>query len=546
MSEFIPRTAPFTEEQRAWLNGFFSGLMGMQHADSSGISRGGLQAVAEMGMSMSQTATLQAPPDQQDGDDFPWHDPALSLDERMELAQGQPLKRRVMAAMAQLDCGSCGYVCKSYAEALASGEESNQSLCSPGGKDTRQMIKLLLKQDVAEAGGVTDAPLRKEPLDAASPAAEQSGYTRKNPYPARLLESRKLNKQGSEKDVRHVVIDLDGSGMRYEVGDALGVYPVNCSELVMRILDKLGAGEMTPVHSPLGRQVPLFEALSYDCCLRDPSDELLALLASRTGCEIERTALRQWQDQGPPPGFDVLDALEAGSQARITADELMQTLTPLNPRLYSIASSMKHAGSQVHLTVGKVIYESEGRTRRGVASTMLAERMEIGSQVRVFVQPNHGGFTVPQEDSAPMIMVGPGTGIAPFLAFLQERAARQATGRNWLFFGDQRRHCDFLYEAELQEYLQSGVLTRLETAFSRDGEQKVYVQHLMREHAVELWRWLQEGGHFYVCGDAARMARDVERTLLQIIAEQGKINESRARLYLKELTSAGRYVRDVY
>ena len=143
MSEFIPRTAPFTEEQRAWLNGFFSGLMGMQHADSSGISRGGLQAVAEMGMSMSQTATLQAPPDQQDGDDFPWHDPALSLDERMELAQGQPLKRRVMAAMAQLDCGSCGYVCKSYAEALASGEESNQSLCSPGGKDTRQMIKLL-------------------------------------------------------------------------------------------------------------------------------------------------------------------------------------------------------------------------------------------------------------------------------------------------------------------------------------------------------------------------------------------------------------------
>jgi sulfite reductase (NADPH) flavoprotein alpha-component len=224
----------------------------------------------------------------------------------------------------------------------------------------------------------------------------------------------------------------------------------------------------------------------------------------------------------------------------------VETLAPLNPRLYSIASSMRKVDQQVHLTVGKVTFEKDGRLRKGTTSTMLADRLQPGDRLRVFVQPNHGGFTVPVNDDAPMIMIGPGTGIAPFIAFLQERDARRATGRNWLFFGDQHRACDFLYEQELEQYKQAGLLTRLDTAFSRDGSEKVYVQDRMRQNASELWSWLSAGGHVYVCGDAQRMAADVEQALLEIICEQGGMDASAAKAYLKELSASKRYVRDVY
>jgi sulfite reductase (NADPH) flavoprotein alpha-component len=207
---------------------------------------------------------------------------------------------------------------------------------------------------------------------------------------------------------------------------------------------------------------------------------------------------------------------------------------------------MKKVGDQVHLTVGKVSYHREGRLRKGVASTMLADRLEPGATVRVFPQPNHGGFTVPEDSAKPMIMVGPGTGIAPFMAFLQERDATAAAGHNWLFFGDQREAFDYLYEDELKAYHHRGLLTRLDVAFSRDSEQKVYVQDRMREHAVELWKWLKAGAYFFVCGDAARMANDVDRTLKDIIAQQGSVCDVEANAYVKQMIAERRYVRDVY
>ncbi len=528
MSSFIPDSAPFSEEQRAWLNGFFSGLMGIQPNMTPE------RALAAAGIVTEGVSPATEEPEE----DFPWHDSSLPIVERMELAEGEPLKGKLMAAMAQLDCGSCGYLCQTYSEAIATGEETNLTLCSPGGKETKQMLKKLLKEQAA-------APANNKPLTNGS-AKKADGWSRQNPFTARLLESVPLNGPGSAKDTRHVVIDLGGSGITYEVGDALGVYPTNCRDLAMAVVNRLAADPELTIESPSGKKKKLVDAIVEDCCLKDPSDELIELLASRSSSVEVRETLTKMMEDGVPEGVDVLDLLEISQHAPVTATEIMETFQPLNPRLYSIASSMKHAGDQVHLTVGTVSYRRQGRLRKGVASTMLAQRLSSGDPLRVFVQPNHGGFTVPANPDAPMIMVGPGTGIAPFLAFLQERAAGRYKGKNWLFFGDQHAACDFLYEHDLTHHLSTGTLSRLDTAFSRDGDAKIYVQDRMRENAGELWQWLQDGAHFFVCGDASRMAADVDRALIDIVAQQGNLSDTLANEYVAKLRSAKRYVRDVY
>lgn len=535
MSSFIPETAPFNKEQRAWLNGFFSGLTGIESAGTAG------EVLQAAGLTDQGVLTE---PEEEDDDDFPWHDSALPIVDRMEMAEGKPIKRKLMAAMAQLDCGSCGYVCQTYAEAIASGDEGNLTLCSPGGKETKQMIKRLLKEE-GDSGGSTNGASANGTATSSSNGSD-AGYSRSNPYPAPLIESRPLNKEGSAKDTRHVAIDLSGSGLKYEVGDALGVFPSNCGELVAQVIDQIGADPDLPVTGSAGESKPLRSVLCEDYCLKDPSDELIELVIDRAETDSSKQMMKTMLDEGVPEGFDVLDVLEASDCKSLTSTEFLETLEPLNPRLYSIASSMSKVGDQVHLTVGKVVYEREGRTRKGVASTMLADRVEPSSHVRVFTQPNHGGFTVPADASKPMIMVGPGTGIAPFLAFLQERDISGSAGKNWLFFGDQHEAFDFLYEDELKDYVDRDVLARLDTAFSRDGDNKVYVQDRMRENASELWSWLQEGAHFYVCGDASRMAKDVDRALVDICESEGGLSSDEAKAFVKKLADDKRYVRDVY
>ena len=530
MSSFIPDTAPFNKEQRAWLNGFFNGLMGIQ----PGMSAGEALAAANIGSPMAEA------PAAEEEEDFPWHDDSLPIIDRMELAEGKPLERRLMAAMAQLDCGTCGYVCQTYAEAIASGEESSLTLCSPGGKETKQMLKQLLKE---ESDNGSAAP-SNTPANGSSSETDPIG-TRKRPLLATLIESRRLNKDGSAKDTRHVAIDLNGSELQYDVGDALGIFPSNCGDLVKEIVTALGADPSAPVTSPMGNKKSLSEALCEDCCLKEPSDELLELLISHCDEKLKQP-FAAMLDDGAPEGFDVLDAVQLASCSTMSATEFVESLAPMNPRLYSIASSMKSVGNQVHLTVGKVTFEREGRERKGVASTMLADRVDPGTALRVFRQPNHGGFTVPSDPGTPMIMVGPGTGIAPFVAFLQERDATKAPGKNWLFFGDQRRDFDFLYEDDLSKYVESGLLNRLDTAFSRDGDKKVYVQDRMLENAAELWQWLQEGAYFYVCGDASRMAKDVHQTLIEIVSQHGSMSVEDATKFVKQLSDDKRYVRDVY
>lgn len=528
MASFIPDSAPFNEEQRAWLNGFFAGLMGVEAT-----APGTMQAAFDSAQSSGIIGLVPAAEEVQ-----PWHDSNLHIADRMELAKDRPLQDKLMAAMAQLDCGSCGYLCQTYGEAIANGNEKNLTLCSPGGKDTKQMIKLVLKETSVDKNVAHSHQVEQ--------STNQSDISRKNPFKAKLIESRLLNRSGSAKDVRHVAIDISGSGLKYSVGDALGIVPTNCHELVEEIIASIHAKPIDTVSDRWGMPKSLKDALCENCCLKDPTDELLELLIQRASDESGRETFRTMLADGVPIGTDVLDVLTIASSRNVTGQELVSTLAPLHPRLYSIASSMKSVGQEVHLTVGKVIYESSGRLRKGVASTWLADRVMPGDAIRIFVHGNHGGFTIPKDSDAPMIMVGPGTGIAPFIAFLQEREATGAKGPNWLFFGDRHKATDFLYEERLRNYCETGLLTRLDTAFSRDGDRKVYVQDKMIEQGQELWTWLERGAYFFVCGDASRMAADVDRTLISIVQAHGKKSHDEAREFVKKLTAARRYVRDVY
>lgn len=511
----IPESAPFNSEQRAWLNGFLAGWTGVSGANGAGAA---LDAVGGV-------ATLPAPEEAEEEEDHPWHDPNLAIDERLEMADGKPLKRRLMAAMAQLDCGACGYICQTYSEAIAAGDEKNLTLCSPGGKETAKTLKRLLKEEPAGGGAAANG----------APKKAESGYSRTNPYTAKVLACDNLNGDGSSKYTTHVEIDLGDSGLTYAVGDSLGVYPTNCTELVGELLEHLGQADNDTLR----------QKLTNELNLRDATDELLELLSAATPDADEELAVASLIDSDELDELDVLDVLRRAPSAKLGADEFAATLTEMAPRLYSIASSIKAHPGQVHLTVGKATTRIGDRLHKGVASTMFADRMAPGDPVRVFVQPSHG-FSVPADPSAPMVMVGPGTGIAPFRAFLEERKATAAPGKNWLFFGDQHAATDFIYEDELTELKTAGLLPKISLAFSRDQEQKIYVQDRMREAGAELWSWLDEGGYFFVCGDAKRMASDVDRALHDVVSEHGGKTPDEAKAYVDAMKQAGRYSRDVY
>ena len=506
----IPESAPFNEEQRAWLSGFFAGMTGIEELTAAGF---GGASTLDVGVAAAE----------EEEEDFPWHDDALGIDERMELAADRPQDRKLMAAMAQLDCGSCGYLCQTYAEAIATGAESNLTLCTPGGKETAKMLKKLVKLGgEIPAGGV------------AATAAVEEGYTRKNPFAAKLIKSEKLTGEASNKDVRHVEIDLSGSGIHYEVGDALGLYATNCTELVDQLLGHCDDVEARHADSMSTRD------------LSAVTDELVELFQANVAATAEVQRLEKLvEDDDQIDELDVLDFLQMFSETRVSADAIMEALPELNPRLYSIASSLKAHPDQVHLTVGKVTYQKNERLRKGVASTFLADRVQEGGSDNVFVQKSHG-FTIPADDSSPMIMVGPGTGIAPFLSFLQERSVRKASGDNWLFFGDQQAATDFLYQEQLEKWHREGLLNKLDTAFSRDQEEKIYVQDRMRENGAQLFQWLEAGGSFFVCGDASRMAKDVDKALHEIVQQQGALSVDDAKAYVKKLKAENRYCRDVY
>ncbi len=532
----LPQNAPFSPLQRAWLDGFLAGLLG----------DGGTDAAIANSAPSPDAVISGLPEAPAEPEDFPWHDPGLPLDERIALATGRRPERVLMAAMAQTDCGQCGYSCQVYAEAIASGGESDIGRCTPGGKATARKLKELVAELASPGVAVAPARPMASPIAAApspSPAPRATG----EPFPARLRTAQRLNRDGSEKDTRLVVLDTETGVEDYRVGDSLGVVARNCPDLVAAIIERLGAKPETAVLSPDGVERPLGQALAQFCEIRLPSDQAIEVLSSRAH-DIEESRVLQAMAEGypgaGPEDADLLDLLESFPSARPPLSELISALSPLKPRLYSIASSPLHGAGRIDLTVAAVRYEKRARRRTGVASTFLCDRVPEGMPISVYVHPA-AGMRLAAPDR-PVIMIGPGTGIAPFRAFLQEREATGARGRNWLFFGNPRRGTDFLFEDELTVWHRHGLLTRLDTAFSRDQEHKIYVQHRLLEHAAELWAWLEDCAHLYVCGDAERMARDVDRGLAYILAKEGRMEPPAAKAYLARLTAEGRYQRDVY
>jgi len=530
----VPESAPFTDEQRAWLNGFFAGLVSLDSAGVTALSPE--QSAALMPGALAPSGPLD------DGDDgeAPWHDQTLPMAERMSLAEGRPLRRRMMAAMAQQDCGQCGYSCEDYSNALILKSEERLNLCVPGGKDTARMLKKL-HEEIGSAPAAS-APAA-EVVPVAAKAEVEPGRSRDNPTRAAFLGRTRLNKPGSEKETWHIDIDLAGSGLDYVVGDSFGIFPTNDPALVDAVMRVIEA----PSDLAIGNRT-LRDVLTEDVSLSPAPDMLFQLISYLTGGARRQKAkaLAAGEDpDGDAATLDVLAALEKFPGIRPDPEAFIESLEPLQPRLYSISSSLRSNPGRVSLTVDSVRYKIGQRQRFGVASTFLSGRVASGAPLKVYVQKAHG-FGLPDDPNVPIIMIGPGTGVAPFRAFLHERMAARAPGRNWLFFGHQRSNFDFFYEDELAAMKERGVLTRLTLAWSRDGDEKIYVQDRMREVGRDLWAWLSDGAHIYVCGDAQRMAKDVERALVDVVAQHGARTAAAAVAFVADLKKAGRYQQDVY
>lgn len=374
-------------------------------------------------------------------------------------------------------------------------------------------------------------------------------FSRTNPFQAKVLKNINLNGTESSKETRHIELSLEGSGFSYNPGDALGIVPSNDPELVASILQEMNwnEGENVTVGKQ-GESLPLKSALTNYFEVTLLTKKILQQAAVLTDNEeLQKLVLVENAGQLKEYcyGRDLLDLLRDFGPWKASAQEMVSILRKMTPRLYSIASSISANPDEVHLTIGAVRYTSHGRDRKGVCSVLCAERVQEGDTLPVYVQANKH-FHLPETHEKDIIMVGPGTGIAPFRSFLQERAMNETSGRSWLFFGDQHAASDFLYQAELEKYQQDGVLAKLDTAFSRDGAQKVYVQHKMLEQGKELFEWLENGAYFYVCGDKEHMAKDVNEALIHVIEKEGTMSREEAEVYLKNMQKQGRYQRDVY
>ncbi|WP_458118602.1 assimilatory sulfite reductase (NADPH) flavoprotein subunit [Paenibacillus sp. Z6-24] len=384
--------------------------------------------------------------------------------------------------------------------------------------------------------------------DTAQPAAE-SPYSRTQPFPAEVLENLNLNGRGSSRETRHVELSLEGSGLQYEPGDSLGVYPENHPQLVDELIEAMDwNGNESIVINKSGDHLSVRDALLRHYEISVLTKPLLEKVAGLADHEQLYDLLEEGREQDLRAylnGRDLLDFVQDYSLKGIPADEFLSLLRKMPSRLYSISSSMKAAPDEVHLTVRKVEYEQHGRQRYGVCSVHLAERLQPGDTLPVYIQHNEN-FKLPHDASTPIIMIGPGTGVAPFRAFMMEREETGAEGKSWLFFGDQRFATDFLYQTEWQRWLKDGVLTRMDVAFSRDTDQKVYVQHRMMERSRELYEWIQEGAIVYVCGDEKNMANDVHLTLEKILVQEGNLSQEAAAEYMSNMLQQKRYQRDVY
>ena len=422
----------------------------------------------------------------------------------------------------------------------------------PAGEWMEQVIKALHERTAPQSGGhqvfVQEAAAGASmAVDAV--AAEPAVYSRTNPFEAEVLENLNLNGRGSEKETRHVELSLEGSNLHYEPGDSLGIYPENHPELVDTLIHEMGwkAEEPVPMNKK-GDICPLRQALLQNYEITVLTKPLLEQAAQLTGNPDLKRLLEPGREQELKDyinGRDLLDLIRDYGLQGVPAAEFVTILRKMPPRQYSIASSLKAYPGEAHLAIRAVRYHAHGRDRYGVCSVQVAERIRPGDTLPVFIQHNPN-FKLPADPEAPVIMIGPGTGVAPFRAFMQEREETGASGKNWLFYGDQHFLTDFLYQTEWQRWLKDGILTRMDVAFSRDTDRKIYVQHRMMERSRDLFAWIEEGAHIYVCGDEKRMAHDVHAALLGILEREGGMSPEDAKAYLANLQQEKRYQRDVY
>ncbi|MCG8528290.1 MAG: assimilatory sulfite reductase (NADPH) flavoprotein subunit [Opitutales bacterium] len=601
LDHFFTQMSP---EQATWLNGFVSGFQAYQLTDSgvaqSQPSPGGLAIQQPQVSSVAEKPTLMVLFGSESGNaealaadtkklaqksgfkatllDMADSDPAkLSKESNVMViistwGEGDPPERatgyyqKFMAADAPrvdgLNFAVLGLGDTSYEHFCQMGKDFDKKLEELGGNRIQDRIDCDVDYEDAANKWIDDAlkafsansETAQEPVwevsEASAPVspAQKEVYGKKNPFPAELTDRVVLNGTGSGKETLHLELSLQGSGIEYQPGDALAVLPVNDHDVVTEIVQVAGLSDDQPVTNKKGESVKLHNFIMEECDATvlskvfiekyngfAQSDELTELLKPENKPKLQEFI---W-------GREIVDLLIDYPVENLSADNLTSLMRRLPPRLYSIASSQRATPDEVHLTVAAVRYFAHRRHRKGVCSTFLADRIKIGDTVPVYVQPNKH-FKLPESGDAPVIMVGPGTGIAPFRAFLQERETTEASGKNWLFFGDQHFTTDFLYQLELQDFFKDGIVTKIDTAFSRDTPEKVYVQHRMLEKGKEIYQWLEEDGYFYVCGDASKMAPDVHGALKSILQSEGSMSEDAAEEYLDNLKKQKRYQRDVY
>jgi sulfite reductase (NADPH) flavoprotein alpha-component len=593
----LPETAPFTTEQRGWLNGYLAGLFSggnLAVAKSTGsVSGGAANAPAAPTKSLRILYASQSGNAENiafslgdrlkgasAGDGVVWAPVVSSMDAGAGVEWSSEshlvllsstwgdgempdngksfwkfLESDAAKALSHLTFSVLGIGDRNYARFCAAGKLLDARMESLGA--TRLAALECLDTDYESGAGAWKTKIAESLGAGAAVAAETEkagpvGWSKANPFPAPFVENRRLNTKASDKDTRHVAFSLAGSGLTYKAGDALGVWPVNHFELVDSLVIACNASGSETVTLIDGQMISFRAALLTKLDLFKPQRSLLEVLLECGPAQGDRRRLRELlSEEGEKErdelltNSDVLDLLRSFPTARVEPQTLVANLRKLAPRLYSISSSPLAHPNEVHLTVGIQKTSKNGRLRFGAASSFLASRVPLGLPVNVFVQPS-GHFHPPEDPSKDLIMCGPGTGIAPFRGFLHERAASGATGRNWLFFGDQREETDFLYRDELLDFRGRGVLHELDLAFSRDQEEKIYVQTRMVERAKELWAWLEGGAYFCVCGDAKRMAKDVDAALKKVAQIAGGLSVEEAEAYVAKMNAEHRYLRDVY
>ncbi len=559
----LPEEAPFSPEQREWLNGYLSALLspyegadkvpgipvtiawGSQTGTSETLAKKFSKLAAKSGVeptvvdlakldhaSLSQLKHLIIITSTYGDGEAP--DNAQAFYDFLH-SEGAPSMEHLNYSVLSLGDSSYPDFCKC-------GIDFDTRLKTLGAKALIPRLDMDVDFDDDYANWTSDILALFGSVAADDESEEEEGFTKKSPYTAPILKLYNLNAEASERETTHVEISLEGSGISYEAGDALGVYPINDAELVDTLITQLEFNSEADLDGKTLRH-----ALTENYEIRNITLPLVKAWAEKADSD-ELKILTEAEDRGPLNNYlwgrEIIDLVKEYPIDFESAQNFIQMLKPLAARLYSIASSPKAHNDEVHLTVGVVKYESNGVARKGVCSTYFSERTELANP-RVFVHENKA-FRPPVDSEAPMIMVGPGTGIAPFRAFLEEREATEAKGENWLFFGNPYEKVDFLYKEQLEELSENGYLHKLTLAFSRDQAEKIYVQNRMIEEGKTLFQWLENNGHFYVCGDASRMAKDVDVALHQIIEEHGGMSAEDAAAYVNEMKNSKRYCRDVY